>query len=107
MGNVCDGSGLPGLAAASVHQPGCAFLGGLFPTPLYHLGGLFPTPLYHLHPCRRASMQASFRWNDDGSDYEYLVIPAKAGIQWFIIHSRLPQAGGNDNKSKLSRLQVP
>ena len=52
-------------------------------------------------------MQASFRWNDDGSDYEYLVILAKAGIQWFIIHSRLPQAGGNDNKSKLSRLQVP
>ena len=22
------------------------------------LGGLSPTPLYHLHPCRRASMQA-------------------------------------------------
>ena len=39
-------------------------LGGLFQTPLYHLGGLFQTPLYHLHPCRRASMQASLRWND-------------------------------------------
>ena len=26
-----------------------------------HLGGLFPTRLYHLHPCRRASMQASAR----------------------------------------------
>ena len=33
-----------------------ALLGGLCPTPLYHLGGLFPTPLYHLHPCRRASL---------------------------------------------------
>ena len=40
------------------------FLGGLFPTPLYHLGGLFQTPLYHLHPCRRASMQAGLRRND-------------------------------------------
>ena len=44
------------------------FLGGLFPTPLYHpalagtppeegnwnhFGGLFQTPLYRLHPCRR------------------------------------------------------
>ena len=34
-----------------------------------------------LHPCRRASMQASFRWNDDGG------IPACA---------RLQQAGRND-----------
>ena len=25
------------------------------------LGGLFPTPLYHLHPFRRASMQARAR----------------------------------------------
>ena len=23
-----------------------------------------------LHPCRRASMQASFRWNDDNDDEE-------------------------------------
>ena len=44
------------------------FLGRLFPTRLYHLGGLFPTPLYRLHPCRCASMQASFRWNDDGGN---------------------------------------
>ena len=29
-----------------------------------HLGGLFPTPLYHLHPCRRASMQVGLRRND-------------------------------------------
>ena len=35
-----------------------------FQTRLYHLGGLFPTPLYHLHPCRRASMQAGLRRND-------------------------------------------
>ena len=41
------------------------FLGRLFPTRLYRLDDLFPTPLYHLHPCRRASLQASFRWNDD------------------------------------------
>ena len=39
-----------------------------------------PVPDAALPP---ASVQASFRWNDDGSDYEYLVIPAKAGIQWF------------------------
>ena len=55
-GKTCQ----PFITAARL--PG--FLGGLFPTPLYHLGGLFPTPLYHLHPCRRASMQASFHWND-------------------------------------------
>ena len=38
----------------------------LFQTRLYHLGGLFPTPLYHLHPCRRTSMQAGLRRNDNG-----------------------------------------
>ena len=43
------------------------FLSGLFPTPLYQLGRLFPTRLYHLHPCRRASMQAGLRRNDDGA----------------------------------------
>ena len=53
-----------------------------FQTWLYHLGGLFQTPLYyHLHPCRRASMQASLRWNDGGGHYRHLVIPAKTGIQ--------------------------
>ena len=36
-----------------MNKPPClwqtgGFLGGLFPTPLYHLGRLFPTPLYHL-----------------------------------------------------------
>ena len=35
-------------------QQAGAFLGGLFPTPLYRLGRLFQTRLYHLHPCRRA-----------------------------------------------------
>ena len=40
------------------------------------LGGLFLTLFYHLlHPCKRASMRASFRFS---------VIPAKAGIQWLI-----------------------
>ena len=43
---------------SGVRQAVTGILGGLSPTPLYHLGGLFPTPLYHLHPCRRASMQA-------------------------------------------------
>ena len=38
-----------------------------FQTRLYHLGGLFPTPLYHLHPCRRASMQAGLRRSDEGA----------------------------------------
>ena len=42
---------------------GC--LGRSFPTRLWQagaalpLGGSFQTPLYHLHPCRRASLQAS------------------------------------------------
>ena len=48
-------------------NPSWIHLGGLFPTPLYHLGGLFQTPLYHLHPCRRASMQASAAGSRRGS----------------------------------------
>ena len=35
-----------------------------------HLGGLFQTPLYHLHPCRRASMQAGLRRNDNKRQYQ-------------------------------------
>ena len=46
----------PALAGAPPEEGNWNPLGGLFPTPLYHLGGLFPTPLYHLHPCRRTSL---------------------------------------------------
>ena len=38
-----------------------------FQTWLCHLGGSFQTPLYHLHPCRRASMPAGLRRNEDGA----------------------------------------
>ena len=67
-------------AFAGMYYKPTGFLGGLFPTPLYHpalagtppeegnwnyLGGSFQTPLYHLHSCRRASMQAGLRRNDN------------------------------------------
>ena len=28
-----------------------------------HLGGLFPTPLYHLHPCRRERAAVKMRFS--------------------------------------------
>ena len=37
-------------------NPSWIHLGRWFQTRLYRLGGLFPTPLYHLHPCRRTSL---------------------------------------------------
>ena len=79
----------PALAGTPPEEGNWNYLGGLFQTPLYHpalagtppeeenwnyLGGLFQTPLYHLHPCRRG--------------FQYLVIPAKAGIQW--VHNTFP-----------------
>ena len=82
--NLCGRSRLAGMDCIDHWIPRPSFQ-----TRLYHpalagappeeenwsrLGGLFPTPLYHLHPCKRASMQASFRWNDNGG------IPACAGM---------------------------
>ena len=59
------------------------------------LGGLFPTPLYHLHPCRRACAGMTtgreqvdchfsnpFAIPDKCLTSAPTVIPAQAGIQW-------------------------
>ena len=82
MGKVGDRSGLPGLAAAPVHQPGCALLDSSF--RWNDDGGRYK---YLVIPAKArlqdAGVDSSLRWNDNGSDYEYFVIPAQAGIQWF------------------------
>ena len=43
----------PALAGTPPEEGNWNYLGGLFPTLLYHLGRSFQARLYRLHPCRR------------------------------------------------------
>ena len=65
----------------SVEQPGSTPAPPVvIPACLQQAGEGPPTGVY---ACMDASVDSSFRWNDNGGHYGHFVIPAKAGIQWF------------------------